>query len=37
MTRHTMTMVELDKVLRSPGAEITSERAFFDATQQKLE
>lgn len=35
MTQHTMRMVEISEVLKTPGAEINSERRFFYA--QKLQ
>jgi hypothetical protein len=35
MTQHTMMMVELSEVLKTPDAEMN--RGFFDAPQQELE
>ena len=37
MTQHTMVMVELSEVLKTPDAEMISDRGFFDAPQQELE
>ncbi|CAL5093073.1 unnamed protein product [Urochloa decumbens] len=37
MTQHSMTMVELSEVLKTPGAEINSKRGFFDAPRWELE